>query len=445
MKSEKGMTLMSVVVYVAAFFVISIIVAKITGFFYSNMSEMENSTSSNSEYNTFNMYMLKETKIGQNYIEYKRVFTNLNGDGKYEDEETGEVADNKKIVYKFSSGTTFTYINEKIYRNSVKICDDIQEFEYKSNSVVEEGKNIIEIYMVINDIAYRTSYIVSNTAAYKDEEESGKKAILGKINDGENLTISGKEQAYNNPIIPSGFMPISSAIDESISQTASWIVTGEGTASGYNNGLVIQDVYGNQFVWIPVQTEADFATFKRYDGDTLYNLGYGEDYGDSTLTEEIVLRSIKQYGGFYIARYPLSLKNEQYLVAFNSETTLSDFKRYSFTNSQKHSPKVVSTEYAQTYIPSQIVYDVIYKFLNLSSDELEITDDADRNIEGLNGTITKDGNEIKLSTSRMFWTNSKCNSTGSQLVALDKSWKRAKKTKITSYYTRPVMYVLPTY
>ena len=61
-------------------------------------------------------------------------------------------------------------------------------------------------------------------------------------------TIDGSEPGANNPTIPEGFKPIET-------ETSSW---GDGKnpplSTDVNNGLVIQDSVGNEFVWIPVET-----------------------------------------------------------------------------------------------------------------------------------------------------------------------------------------------
>ena len=110
-------------------------------------------------------------------------------------------------------------------------------------------------------------------------------------------TIIGDTFSYQNPVIPVGFKPVETT-------TASWTVAG-GTnyPSGWNNGLVIQDENGNQFVWIPV------------DGNNIiYSVNYSlpSDYSPSTentydldvpigvISQE---NQIEKYGGYYIARF----------------------------------------------------------------------------------------------------------------------------------------------
>ena len=62
-------------------------------------------------------------------------------------------------------------------------------------------------------------------------------------------TINGELPNENNPTIPGGFKPVDTA-------TSKWprILTTKPTQENLNNGLVIEDKSGNQFVWIPVKT-----------------------------------------------------------------------------------------------------------------------------------------------------------------------------------------------
>ncbi len=142
----------------------------------------------------------------------------------------------------------------------------------------------------------------------------------------ESKTLNGKAPSYCNPIIPQGFR-ISN-------KGASWKYV-ENKIEGWNNGLVIEDGDGNQFVWIPVKD--GIGKDGKYDNnnEVKYKKWYIDEGKDSLdqqtkmeledllersleggiITEEQIIEDklpqgvtseqeqIIKYGGFYIARY----------------------------------------------------------------------------------------------------------------------------------------------
>lgn len=97
-----------------------------------------------------------------------------------------------------------------------------------------------------------------------------------------------KVSTYNNPIVPEGFKKVETDL-------ASWKLE-NGIPKGWNNGLVIEDELGNQFVWVPIDLEN-----LHYDS---YYLSVRNQYKKELLNiqnnEEV---QIVKYGGFYVARY----------------------------------------------------------------------------------------------------------------------------------------------
>ena len=100
---------------------------------------------------------------------------------------------------------------------------------------------------------------------------------------------------YNNPIIPDGFHKVET-------EDASWEIENN-IPKGWNNGLVIEDNIGNQFVWVPVNLEKNNYTVQ----DVKWQRIYDKNKMDTTNTDDM---QILVYGGFYIARYEASLPLE---------------------------------------------------------------------------------------------------------------------------------------
>lgn len=98
---------------------------------------------------------------------------------------------------------------------------------------------------------------------------------------------------YTNPPIPEGW---------------------EHVEGEWNNGFVIQDSKGNQFVWVPVgfldpNGTLDGSSFSEKFGRRNYLVG---EFSDGEFNEELEeelhkqWESVQKYGGFYISRYNIS-------------------------------------------------------------------------------------------------------------------------------------------
>ena len=120
-----------------------------------------------------------------------------------------------------------------------------------------------------------------------------------------NSTINGEKGNADNPTIPAGFKPI----DEN---GANW---GDGSkapdTASVENGLVIQDKEGNQFVWVPVRGEykrnttyaiTDVSAAAYTDTGYLPE-GIQPETDDATNNESAEREAVLSKGGFYISRY----------------------------------------------------------------------------------------------------------------------------------------------
>ena len=116
-------------------------------------------------------------------------------------------------------------------------------------------------------------------------------------------TVNGKSYTKNVSVTVNQFKDVYEYMQTNTKVTYSdgdvWVpegfkVAGD-SASTVQNGVVIEDKDGNQFVWVPVATLADY---KR----TWYT-GYGAFSGYSEALPEDEKTSVETYKGFYIGRY----------------------------------------------------------------------------------------------------------------------------------------------
>lgn len=111
MKSEKGVTLSSLIIYVIAMSIVIATIATITGYFYGNINGLTERTSASKEYTTFNSYFVNEINTNGNEV------INLL------DIKANNTA--KGIV--FTSGNQFLLQGNAIYFNKIKICKKVND------------------------------------------------------------------------------------------------------------------------------------------------------------------------------------------------------------------------------------------------------------------------------------------------------------------------------
>ena len=155
-------------------------------------------------------------------------------------------------------------------------------------------------------------------------------------------TVNGEAAAYNNPVIPKGFK----AINDGTVWPTDW-----------NTGLVIEDINGNQFVWVPV------------DG---INVPYAKWNGavtsvDAALTTEDTLPTgvineldqIVNYGGFYIARYEAGKEAVTMVV---SKKYVTAWNNISYTNSKIKSEEMYVTPEVKSGLITGTQWDTTLKW-----------------------------------------------------------------------------------
>lgn len=141
MKSNRGVTLLSLMMYILLIILVMGIFTMISKFFYGNTKYITDSGKYVSEYNKFNMYFIDDVKNNR--------FAYLNEDG--------------NLV--FADGTGYTFLDGGIYRNKVKVCSNITFCSFEISDVESGGitKKVINVKMLLggeDSIDLSTNYVL---------------------------------------------------------------------------------------------------------------------------------------------------------------------------------------------------------------------------------------------------------------------------------------------
>ena len=182
-------------------------------------------------------------------------------------------------------------LNKKTKDANAKSDEDLQEaVEAK---LTEEGYKIEEGKITIGSTNIDIAEEIANTST------GGETATAGKNDNTRNRTLAGTTEGYSykNPVIPQGFK----AVDVG---TATWSYTDETQTevAGWNEGLVIKDEIGNQFVWVPVD-----GNNVKYEKWCTIGHSYSDCSDDTSAIPVTESTQINTYHGFYVARYEAGL------------------------------------------------------------------------------------------------------------------------------------------
>ncbi len=208
--------------------------------------------------------------------------------------------------------------------------------------------------------------------------------ILDNTEGKENKTITGSEKStYNNPIIPVGF--------KTSNDGASWKSSDGETVDGWNDGLVIEDKEGNQFVWVPAYVGEDIngeytknkvPKYEKWDGsltsvkvseipnDTLPMLSEEENTSQDKI-KECEEKQIGNCGGFYIGRYEAG--TELLYDDRNNTETIKDVKPLSkqgqmpwnyisYYNAKERAESMYKTNEVQSVLVTGTMWDTVMKW-----------------------------------------------------------------------------------
>ncbi len=136
MKSQKGITLTSLVIYIAISTVVISIMAVVSSFFFGNVDKVKEQDKYASEFNKFNMFFINDIK----------------------NNKTANVEANKIV---FEDGTVYEYSKPEraIFRNSTRITSNVTALEFNLSeyeSTEKTTKNIITVGISIGENFYQS-------------------------------------------------------------------------------------------------------------------------------------------------------------------------------------------------------------------------------------------------------------------------------------------------
>lgn len=149
MKNQKGITLVSLIIYVIVMVIVLAVMSSMIANFYSNTEGINANVEEIVEFNKFNIYFLKEVKLYNNTVD------TINSE-----------SDSSYIL--FTSGNSFMFNSNKIYYNNIEICDKVKSinFEYgKKNDEYGneiEDRSIIKVSLSFENFSKTINYKVEN-------------------------------------------------------------------------------------------------------------------------------------------------------------------------------------------------------------------------------------------------------------------------------------------
>ena len=139
MKQEKGVTLISLTIYVIVMAIVIGVLAIITNFFYKNVKDVNVDIDPITQYTTFNSYFSEEV----NHSNIKVL----------------ECKDNYIV---FDNGVQYSFIeaNKGIYKDNVKICRNVDNCTFYET--IENGKTVIKVTFESGKQQKETKYSLKN-------------------------------------------------------------------------------------------------------------------------------------------------------------------------------------------------------------------------------------------------------------------------------------------
>lgn len=149
MKKQTGITMISLILYIAVMLIVLSVMSSVISNFYDNINGLNTDVDKIMALNKFNVYFLKEVKLNDNKVD-----------------SIENKSNNTYIVFK--SGNSFLFSSNRVYYNNLKICENVEniKFEYgkkinEDNNEVED-KSIIKVTLDFKDFSKTINYKLEN-------------------------------------------------------------------------------------------------------------------------------------------------------------------------------------------------------------------------------------------------------------------------------------------
>ena len=403
LKSNKGISLVTLCITVAVLLILTNVII------YNTADNLRTTKLKNMQSDIENL----RDKISNYYSQYGTIPAN-------KDIEYTNIEDIK------NSGVISTAVDEgKFYVIDLASMENItlnygRDYEKIKNgeATTEEQINSLKDLYIINETSHNIFYVqgikVDDETFYTDysAEDADKVAVNlhfteeqkeRSINQIEPGKVSDKNESYedengNKAIIPAGFK----------------ILPGEEII---NEGLVIQDENGNQFVWIPVQNTEKYIRNRNYEDEKISSVVYTDttylpeelqplSEDSSTKNEEKEKQLVLNAGGFYISRYEAGIENNSLVSKKDKEV----WTNISQTSAKETAKQFINNENVKSSLCSGIQWDVVMNFINEKQDGEGNTFSATNYLEERhNNKISPSGQNEKDKVCNIYDLEGNCN------------------------------------
>lgn len=139
MKNQKGITLVSLALYIVVMIIVLGIMSSIITTFYANTEGMNAKVQELVEFNKFNMNFLKEVKLYNNSVD--------------------SIGENDTYIV-FTSGNSFSFSNNNIYYNNLKIASDAKNVKFEKDE--KDDDTIINVTVEFESFSKTIQYKIEN-------------------------------------------------------------------------------------------------------------------------------------------------------------------------------------------------------------------------------------------------------------------------------------------